>query len=412
MLTSEDDVDELADDGFRIVDNQTVCLHCIHDDGLREAVGTKLAEWQCSFCGTTADEATDQPIAANFEDFMIIVMEALRFVYGKVEDNLYWDSEDRQWMGGSTVSSTEAAYEHCSGDVTDPVMEALAAAITYDEWTTENFLELRPDEALRFTWESFLDKVKYRSRFVFLSAGEEPSDRPDEYTTEQFLQKIDTVLRDHGCLASVPAGRTFWRGRLAGDLTEAGTWNSAAHLGPPPRDRAANSRMSPAGITMFYGSNDIETAIAEISAHSKEPYAVVGRFETVRDLTLLDLTTLPALPSLYTPAGRTRERYDLVFLRRFARDLAKPIALDGREHIEYVPTQVITEYLRYISPLGVNGILFRSAQNGGVCCVLFCDASACLDPGQQPEPFVEPLLVLHTDSVTTLDVPLAHESAG
>ncbi|WP_146060416.1 RES domain-containing protein [Amycolatopsis sp. CA-128772] len=72
--------------------------------------------------------------------------------------------------------------------------------------------------------------------------------------------------------------------------------------------------------------------------------------------------------------AHSSQRYDLVFLHRFAADLGKPIALDGREHIEYVATQVVTEYLRFVSSNAVDGILYRSAQNDGVCCVLFYDA--------------------------------------
>jgi hypothetical protein len=52
------------------------------------------------------------------------------------------------------------------------------------------------------------------------------------------------------------------------------------------------------------------------------------------------------------------------FLHEFTDDLTKPIAKDGREHIEYVPPQVVTEYVRYRlqQHVGrpVHGILYRS----------------------------------------------------
>ena len=61
---------------------------------------------------------------------------------------------------------------------------------------------------------------------------------------------------------------------------------------------------------------------------------------------MIDMTALPELPSLFEDVA---QRYDTVlFLRRFAEDIVLPIELDGREHIEYVPTQVFTEYLRYV----------------------------------------------------------------
>lgn len=395
--------EEISARGFDDTGNQTVCMTCVLDDDLRAEAGKHLSEWECTFCGDTADE-DDDPIAAPFDDFMTIIMDALHFVYRDPEGSLAWDSEEGEWVGGQVISSTEAAYDFCRYDVTDKVMESIAGAIREEDWTDEDIAQLSPDEALRFSWEAFHDKVKYSSRFVFLSTPEEHSDHPDEFTTEEFLQKVDAVLLNHGTLLPVAAGRKFWRGRLTGDPANARVWNKASELGPPPREFASNSRMSPAGITMFYGSNDIATAVAEIGAHSSQRHAILGQFETIRDLILLNLADLPPVPSLYTEAGRTPERYDLVFLHRFATDLGKPIALDGREHIEYVPTQVVTEYLRFVSKNAADGILYRSAQNQGVCCVLFCDSSNCIDLGQTPDCFSEPWLQLHPDSVHSLQI--------
>ena len=65
---------------------------------------------------------------------------------------------------------------------------------------------------------------------------------------------------------------------------------------------------------------------------------------------------------------------DLVFLHGFVADIRKPVVLDGREHIEYVPTQIVTEYLRFLAPANVDGLLFQSAQTFGVNCVIFSGA--------------------------------------
>ncbi|WP_372444059.1 hypothetical protein [Amycolatopsis magusensis] len=55
--------------------------------------------------------------------------------------------------------------------------------------------------------------------------------------------------------------------------------------------------------------------------------------------------------------------------------------------------------MRYVSTNAVDGILYRSAQNDGVCCALFCDASTCLDAGQTPDRFIEPWLRQRPESV-------------
>jgi hypothetical protein len=65
-----------------------------------------------------------------------------------------------------------------------------------------------------------------------------------------------------------------------------------------------------------------------------------------------------------------------LFMSRFLRDFSSPIERDDRIHIDYVPTQVITEYLRDTKLNGrqVDGIKYRSARSkGGICYVLFVD---------------------------------------
>lgn len=37
----------------------------------------------------------------------------------------------------------------------------------------------------------------------------------------------------------------------------------------------------------------------------------------------------------------------MIFLDRFAHEVSKPVAPDALEHIEYVPTQIVTEYFRH-----------------------------------------------------------------
>ena len=53
-------------------------------------------------------------------------------------------------------------------------------------------------------------------------------------------------------------------------------------------------------------------------------------------------------------------------MHKFAVDLAKPIARDDRVHIEYVPTQVVTEYFRTVfrdQRGSVDGIRYASSRH-------------------------------------------------
>ena len=59
--------------------------------------------------------------------------------------------------------------------------------------------------------------------------------------------------------------------------------------------------------------------------------------------------------------------------------------LDGREHIDYVPTQVFTEYFRYAFPGRVDGLMFPSAQGPGNNVAVFFGPSFCADKGSEAE---------------------------
>jgi hypothetical protein len=143
--------------------------------------------------------------------------------------------------------------------------------------------------------------------------------------------------------------------------------------------------MSPAGIPMFYGAFDTATAIAETfdPAKSHNVHITVGRFTTAREFAVLDLTRIPAIPGLFDSYHR-EGRCAIKFLHDMVDDLSAPVVKDGREHIEYVPTQIISEYMRhcYRHPTYgvVRGILYESVKKRGkTCCVLFFESDQCCD---------------------------------
>ena len=91
-------------------------------------------------------------------------------------------------------------------------------------------------------------------------------------------------------------------------------------------------------------------------------------FEALRDLTIVDLCDMPEMPGLFD-AERAHTRGALAFLKGFAAQLAEAVRRDGLEHVEYVPTQVFSEWLRYeFRPSGesVDGVRYRSSRPGGL----------------------------------------------
>src|SRR5260370_26960079 len=126
--------------------------------------------------------------------------------------------------------------------------------------------------------------------------------------------------------------------------------------------------MSAAGISVFYGSLDPATAKAEIVVNhdpTDQRVITMATWINTRPVTVLDLVNVPPLPEFF--ASDRYDREPLIFLREFVPTITQPVQHDGREPIEYVPTQILTEYFRHRYTLGENRdrnhpILYPSAQ--------------------------------------------------
>ena len=167
------------------------------------------------------------------------------------------------------------------------------------------------------------------------------------------------------------------------------------------------NRMSPAGVPMFYGAEEFETAKLEIqSAHGeKRPECVTGgQFRSLIPLNILDLTSIPPLPSYFSDEG-PGQRHILTFLRKFSEDVSRPLLPIYEPHIEYVPTQVFTEFVRHVmrtSNAGpIHGIQYASSLDAKPCCVIFVTQEQCL-PEEHPLDFKPPqVLEFVRDSLKT-----------
>ena len=168
----------------------------------------------------------------------------------------------------------------------------------------------------------------------------------------------------------------FWpRVAEVGLEGEGESFDTFRELGPPPNENAGAGRMNPAGIAYFYMARELGTAAGEVVV--KPPARIaIGEFRTKEQLNLLDLTDLPEPPSVFDV-----EQYDryqgTLFLRDFVQRISEPVAKDGMEHIEYVPSQVVCEFFAQVSDRseeshGVDGIAYCSAVvPGGQNVILF-----------------------------------------
>lgn len=158
------------------------------------------------------------------------------------------------------------------------------------------------------------------------------------------------------------------------------------HLGPPPMALATPGRMNALGVSVFYGASEANTAVAEVQP-PVGAWVLVGQFEIIRPLRLLDLTALgvvAASGSVFDP-GTAERMSRAMFLKSLSARIARPVMPDD-EPFDYLATQAIADYLATDPDLDLDGIIFPSVQTAGtgMNVVLFHKAAG-LEPIDLPK---------------------------
>lgn len=366
---------EMQERGYGESDDH-ICPNCVSDGFLQNWIQRNAIAKECSFCG----EKSDKPIAASFEDFSGTVLHGLYFDWNEpTDEGIMYISREGGWQ--APLSTTLEILYDAGITENDDVIEALGGMIECEAWVERELYRGTDSERLTWAWSSFKDYTKNYARYFFLQADDHEHDGLTPAFVLSSVAEMIPKLAGEGLLQVVTNTTEIVRIRV--DIVP---HDRAGMIGTPKAEHAKQSnRMSPAGIPMFYGALDQETARAEtfdLALHAGMTLSV-GTFLPVRDLTLLNLADLPPVPSVFD-ADRAKYIHPLRFLEAFAADISQPIARDGREHIEYVPTQIVTEFFRRIFRLpdgsAIDGIIYGSAKNAdGKAVVLFCENQQCVE---------------------------------
>jgi hypothetical protein len=339
-----------------------VCDRCFDDRGIREFVRTNASSRRCDFCLRTARSE----IAAELPHVVRYIHGCLSREYEDPNNAVAWDGA---WQGAEVWSTGELVFEEVGLELPKDDHGRLRKALSHGlgdgnrEWCRVGPYTARQREVYRWSWENFCRFVKHERRYFFLTPQ-----REDNYllAPARLLRRIADLCERHGLFRIVKAGTVLHRTRRR-PKGEA-LWG-ALDLGPPPAEKAIlPNRMSPAGVPMFYASDDPETALLEIF---QEPgvYAT-ATFKLRRDARVLDLSDVPRIPTIFEEPSDEADGGDrdgLIFLHSFAEAVSQPIDRKDRAHIDYVPTQVVTEYFRSMrrprEATAVDGICYTSAKN-------------------------------------------------
>lgn len=348
-----------------------VCGRCIGDGELRAFIRANAVSKECSFCGR---RSMAKLIAADANSIASLVEAYVLDEYEDAAEHVPYESAEGGYQARTMTTDellTEEVGLWCENE---KVLEFIIDTLPDYAWVQRDFFSLSPYDELKYGWDGFADAVKHKTRYLFFPPRKGDDDWPNEgIRPEAMLRELGGVLRLVHAVRKLKAGTLLYRIRVH-KATEQPT--SLEDLGPPPSDAAIYAnRMSPAGISMLYAAEDEATAVAEIaSASTGRTDATLATFRLLEDFKIVDLVRLRPI-RLFTEDLSRRERAQLRFAHAFAREVSKKVAKDGREHIEYVPTQIVTEYLRFRFRYGrqpVRGLRYRSSQEqNGVNVALF-----------------------------------------
>ena len=365
----------------------SVCARCIEEKWLVSYIGANASENECDYC----ERKSKHKIAVPLHELTPHVIERIECLFENPANSVGYDSSEGGYQL-STTDSYDVLEDVGLGVDNDELRQDLVEVLPNYEWVRRHPYSLPEEDALRLSWEEFSRLVKHRVRYLLFSPEQQEHDQ-EGVSPGDMLNEIGDLFAQHGLVSTLEAGTHLFRVRIH-KPSEAPA-NTCAALGPPPIESATfSNRMSPAGISMFYVALDEATARAEtyVRHDGKPAVATIATFELIEDLMILNLAELPDIPSVFADDEANLERPAILFLHEFVADLTQPVDKDGREHIEYVPSQVVTEYVRYrLSERiegSVMGILYPSARrSGGIGCVLFVaheDVNAAILPDKAP----------------------------
>ena len=360
-------------------ENAFVCVECFNDEGMKAFCEAHAESKECDFCGETGEE----PIAAPLADVTDHINNTIhRFYDDPANAGLAYETAEGGYQG-TTWDSLEIFEEmglEFPRDKNFKLANAIANGLDSEIWSEAEPYALSPDQQLRFSWEQFCHIIKHQRRFFFLHEKKSKRNRvhneEELYSASEILETIFSYAERSNAFVTLKKGTSLFRARLQapGEIHA-----TAGAIGPPPNEHAIKTnRMSPPGVVMTYVADDRDTALAETA--NKSGTFAIGEFVNDRELLILDLTQLPYSPSVFEELPDTMEedpRLRLDFLHGVSREISRPIDRDDRVHVEYVPTQVVTEYIRTVIEIEgrqVDGIRYRSSRrSAGTALVLFAD---------------------------------------
>jgi len=390
----------------RLISQKRICYDCVGEVYLSFEIFSSGTPTACSYCTAIVEtislEGLADRIESAFSDHYVRTsnepQDYERALLADKESDYDWEREGTHVL--YAIQESAGLSENAAEDVLE-ILSERHASYSHDDIGEEQ--EFDPDsyyeEALESgaewneKWRIFERALKTEARFFNREATsflDELFQGLDKLISRKKMPALFSARRVKSSPIIVNAGpmsriKHFYRARVfySVDLLKTPLARPDLEIGPPPSKTAAAGRMSAPGISVFYGASDRKTAIAEVRPPVGS-WVAVAKFNVVRPLRLLDLNALDTAHdqgSIFDPTWKERlER--VAFLRRLGDLMTRPV-MPGDEIANYLPTQVVADYLANGCSPSFDGVIFKSVQvKNGRNVVLF--RQACRVVSLQP----------------------------
>ncbi|MCH7411141.1 HEPN-associated N-terminal domain-containing protein [Belliella sp. DSM 111904] len=325
----------------------------------------------------TCDYCNKRSFVEEFDEVMKYIMTSISKFYTDAVNFSPYNSREGGYLANNYNVNELIEKIDLDSDVYE-VIEDVIHCIDDIPWSsTDEYYGSERDEVF-YLWEHFKHNIKHSSRFLF-----NINDTNDNRYSYKTLEIIGDLIQKFKLITIIPSGSIVFRCRQNKPNEKVTEFKDL--ISTPHDISKTSNRFSPAGISMFYCSFDNDISIREIydKKNKKGLNITTGVFKLKNDTCVIDFTKLPAIPNIFG-AISSKEFFNITLLHDLVRDFTLPIEHDGREHRDYVPTQVVTEYLKYTfnkkrNPK-VEGIIYPSSKDKTKkSMVFFWNNSECRD---------------------------------
>ncbi len=366
----------MQDEELEELKAKLICCNCVGEAFLSDEIKRDGKRATCSYCGNDRKSYSIDEMAERIDAVF--------------SEHFVRTSDQPDSWEQTMLSDRESDYEWERAG--EPVLWAIAGAADIPEDAAQDILSLLEDQYSDFDSQKIGEETEFDSESYYEEKGTDDRQWQESWrdfekvlrtearffsrTAEQHLasvfEDIDKLNATDGRPLVTDAGPgtayvSLYRARVfqSDHRLERALAQLDSQLGSPPSSDALAGRMNARGISVFYGANDPNVALAEIRPPVGSQ-VVIGRFDIVRPLRLLDLTALSDVHpagSVFDPKHASAlER--AMFLRSLSERITKPIMPDD-EAFDYLTTQAIADFLATTFARPLDGIIYPSVQSPG-----------------------------------------------